>query len=225
MKSQKPITTKENQYGNTDALVSRHPAFGMIRVSRINGEQRLFGSEVENAGHISIEVKRGEEVWSLHEKSYSANGPLCLRVAMSYAQFAEAICNQICGEGIPCTLEYVNGEYVSAISQNTVSVSEQIKLDIKEYTKKINDPLDMLEGQIHGLKISEKQKELLIETLEVSRRELNSNLPFVISQCEEAVEHITTKSKIEVEAFAQGRIRDLGMQALAEKQLFKLRGE
>lgn len=219
MNAQKPTVSKEKFGGSDDALVYTHPAFGMIRFARTNGSQKLFGSEVDNAGYISIEVMQGQECWHLHEKHYYANGrtPI-IRLAMSYAQFAEAITNQNCGDGIPCTLEYIEGKRIPAISENTVSVSEQIKLDIKEQSKKITDTIDLLEGQISGLKLGEKQKGLLIKTLDSTRRELKSNLPFIISQCEEAVEHITTKAKIEVEAFAQSRIRDLGMQALAEKQ-------
>jgi len=217
IKSQKPTVSKE-KFGSEDNIVYNHPAFGMIRFGRTNGSQTLFGSEVDNAGYISIEVKGGSEYWHLHEKHYSSSGkPTIIRLAISYAQFAEAITNQNCGDGVPCTLEYINGERLPLISQNTVSVGEQIKLDIKAQSKKITDTIDLLEGQINGLKLSEKQKGLLIQTLDGTRRELTSNLPFIIDQCEEAVEHITTKAKIEVEAFAQSRIHQLGMQALAEK--------
>ena len=214
IKPQKP-TVKHEQ----DNIIYDHPAFGMIRFGRTQGSQTLFGSEVDNQGFISVEIKNGSEYWHLHEKRYSSSGKLSIvRLAMSYAQFSEAITNQNCGEGVPCTLEYINGHRVPAISQNTVSVGEQIKLDIKKQSKKITDSIDFLEGQIEGLSLSEKQKKLLISTLDTTRRELTSNLPFIIDQCEEAVEHITTKAKIEVEAFAQNRIHQLGMQALGEKQ-------
>jgi len=216
--SQKPTVTTEKFGGNDDSLVYKHPAFGMIRFGRTNGSQKLFGSEVDNAGHISVEVMQGQECWHLHKKHYCANSRFpIIRLAMSYSQFAEAITNQNCGDGVPCTLEYINGERIPSISENTVSVSDQIKLDIKEQGKKITDTIDLLEGQISGLKLSEKQKDLLIQTLNSTRRELKSNLPFIISQCEEAVEHLVTKAKVEVEAFAQSRIHQLGMQALAEK--------
>jgi hypothetical protein len=202
-----------------DTIVSTHPAFGMIRFGRTNGKQTLFGSEVENAGYVSVEIKHGEENWHLHEKHYSSSGHSSIvRLAMSYAQFAEAITNQNCGEGVPCTLEYLNGQRVPQIKNNTVGVSDQIKLDIKEKSAGINNAVNDLKKQINELSVSGKQKGVLIAAAEKIQKELNSNLPFIIDQCEEAVEHITTRSKIEVEAFAQGRIRELGIQALAEKQ-------
>lgn len=219
MKSQKPTVKQDNgNFSGDDTIIYNHPAFGMIRFGRVNGSQKLFGSEVDNMGYISVEIQQGEEHWHLHEKRYRGTGKHIVKLAMSYAQFAESITNQNCGEGIPCTLEYIQGERVPVIEENTVGVSEQIKLDIKEQSRKINGAIKDLYTEIENMKATEKSKGELRVKADKIARELNSNLPFIISQCEEAVEHITTKAKIEVEAFAQSRIRELGMQALAEKQ-------
>ena len=219
MQKIKPTTETKELYSDR-VTISKHPAFGLFRVARINGTQHLFGSEVLPSGYIEIEVKPGEEWWRLSGKTYhaSTSAPI-MRVAMSYAQFAEAITNQNCGEGIPCTIEVANNQRVPAILENTLSVSDQIKLDLNEQSKSINDALKDLYAQIEGLKISKKDKEELKGKADKIGRELNSNLPFIVEQCEEAVEHITTKGKIEVEAFAQSRIHQLGMEALAYKQL------
>ena len=218
MNSQKPTVKKdEGHFSGDKTIIYNHPAFGMIRFGRTTGSKKLFGSEVENAGCISIEIQQGEEHWHLHQKYYRGTGKHIINLSMSYAQFSEAICNQN-AEGVPCTFEYVQGQRIPSIEENTVSVSEQIKLDIKEQSEKINSAIKDLYAEISNIKISEKAKGELRVKADKIKMELTSNLPFIVAQCEEAVEHITTKAKIEVEAFAQSRIHELGMEALADRQ-------
>ena len=219
MESIKPTVKKdEGRFGGDTTLIYNHPAFGMIRFGRTSGSKKLFGSEVENSGCISIEIQEGEEHWHLHEKYYRGTGKRIINLSMSYAQFAEAITNQNCGDGVACTFEYIKGERIPEIAENTVSTTEQIKLDIKDQSDKINSAMKDLYTEINNMKATEKAKGELRTKADKVERELRANLPFIVEQCEEAVEKITTKAKIEVEAFAQSRIHQLGMEALAEKQ-------
>ena len=91
---------------------SRHPAYGFIRMSRVNGGSgRLFMSPLRHENRISITIGEAEQVRSLSTDAHYA-GRQIIEVQMSEAQFAQFITNSMNHAGAPCTITSNNGKMI-----------------------------------------------------------------------------------------------------------------
>ena len=52
---------KENRFGDKESEIHRHPAFGLIRFSRMSGGSKdFFGSDLKEENYIQLEVVQAE---------------------------------------------------------------------------------------------------------------------------------------------------------------------
>jgi ElaB/YqjD/DUF883 family membrane-anchored ribosome-binding protein len=70
--------------------------------------------------------------------------------------------------------------------------------------------------QMFGSKasINKGDREAILGKLRMLMQNINSNMPFVQSQFNEAMDKTVTEAKAEVEGFVEGKIRALGIDAL-----------
>jgi hypothetical protein len=101
----------------TDPVVSadgdeRHPAFGVIGISRIHATpgEVLFASDVQHPEYIRVQVHEASRKRRL-KRDWVHPGPLVCEVSMSLAQFASFVASGGTGN-VPCTIEYAgSGEH------------------------------------------------------------------------------------------------------------------
>jgi len=97
--------TAEPHDRERDGVVERHPAFGLLRASRVTGRATLFGANFDVDAYVQIELQTAkldshlQTEWPFPEK-------IVATVAMSEAQWATFVSSMNVGSGTPCTIEY-----------------------------------------------------------------------------------------------------------------------
>src|SRR5882672_7065002 len=95
-----------------DTVVEEHESYGMVGLSRFTcgGEGlNLFGSSIQHSSGMRLRVMHGEKRRDLNREWYSGRDTI-VEITLSPAQFAELITTPNCGQGVPCTLNFVTGE-------------------------------------------------------------------------------------------------------------------
>ena len=195
-----------------------HPMYGMISFSRSNcgGAMNLFGSSVPCDTVINITLKKGIVDRDLNTEWFYGRKML-FEVALSPAQFAEAITNMNCGDGIPCTIRY-NGAEKQSYRLIDCPYEPQFTLyehEFKETCHSTNENVNKLLSDAKDLlnkkSIRKSDVNELINKIDQISRELNSTLPYVQSSFNEYLNKSVDEAKQEVEAFIQHRLTQLGL--------------
>ncbi len=195
----------------------KHPAYGMIGISRVSGSTSLFGSEVDHNSFIKLEVKRAERHRDLAHDWYFGRGLVC-EVWMSHAQFAEAITTLNVGDGIPCTIRQVEGGARCELppEDNRAAVFEQeLKDSAKETASDLRKVLAGLAALAEKDRIGKTELRELVKELSQAICGITSTLPWLEKQFREEMERTVQRAKTEVEAFVTGAIHRAGLEALA----------
>lgn len=213
--------TVTQQSGPMEGVRKAHPAYGMLRFSRIQGGQgKMFGSEINHNSYIQMELCPGEEHRSLSNTYYYGRSQILCSVMMSHAQFAEMITSMNIGSGVPVTIDFIADDVGQRPGiADTETLHEQIQNEVKERTEKVTRTAAALEQEMKAMladsKVPKAKQAALLELARQITMELQSNMPFVLDQYQEAAEKVGAKAKAELEAYTTAVIHRLGEKALA----------
>lgn len=212
-------------FGNEERKNETHPSFGMARLTRVNGpEKLLFGSSVKPSSWVELQIARGVKEHGLGRDWYYRDVEL-VEIQFSPAQFAELITTFNCGSGVPCTISEMpdgtHGKKVKCFEEGDESQeTRQVIEKIREYGDKISAPLDSFLGTIDQIiadkKISQKLGTEIKGHFARMNQDLKSNLPFYISQLDEAASKVVSSKKAEIDAFMTTTMVKLGLQKFEE---------
>ncbi len=205
---QDPVQTKEDKNGDHYA----HPAFAQIGASRCSGGAHLYGSDFQHHHYITIRIKGSELVRSLSNEWHFGKQSL-IEVAMSEAQWATFVSSLNMGDGVPCTLQHIQGKPVPQLTP-PAKTTEKFSADMKKIMAEAQEELQkvseaLTEGNIGKTRARELQKRLQL----VSSR-LTGSAGFVADQFDEHMESTVEKAKVEVNAYAIGVVQRAGLDAL-----------
>lgn len=221
----KPIKSKDSWKGE----VSRHPAFGILKmnVTQTGGlGATLFGSNLKHNSYMHFQLQIGEEVREneadvRYSKSYDKSvKPLIADFSMSMNQFVNLITTPNTGEGVPCTLNYYSTG--SLFKAPTIDMSEnenmanRIKDDIhramSDESAKFHEVLNTINELVSKGKAGKKDLTELSRNLTSLITNLPSNLEYSVSLAEEAVDKMIAVSKCEIEATLMNSLKQLGIE-------------
>lgn len=189
----------------------QHPSFGLLSLHRIQGNTRLFGSELVHQHFVSLKVCTAEVVESYGEEKYNPTGTE-IEVFLSWSQFVEAIGTMNVCPGQPCTLRFIKGKGYIDQPPRPVSISARMRA----YADKTVGELAKLADEIHAE--ASKTKGMSRAKIRDMSRTLaswaSSNLSFVLEQTQEQVDKMVSRGRVEVVETARGVLTKLGMQAL-----------
>lgn len=242
--SQRPTVRLEDRAGGDKGQIYEHPAFAVIRVSNPQGHRVLFGSDVEHNNYIELEIATADLERSLHNDWIHGDTRPIISVAMSHAQFVSMIQSSGKGAGTPCTLQYApvdrnkNVERVPQIEplQSKADLTkDEIQRDAAKALELANKAIDALDRKIEEIKLkkSVSKKDLndvqpLIRVAKNKIENLPVNLRFALSCAEEAIDKAVHDAQIEIEASAEHKLRQIGLEAInpsAEIDVNRLLGE
>jgi hypothetical protein len=200
--------------------VEEHPAFGVIGWNRQQNSGRdnasLFMSEMNNQNVISISIK-GAKVYRKRgkERVYSQNE--IVRVNLTAGQFSQFITTPNTGDGVPCTLQRVEGrEQIPDIDRT--DRYGKFKKDIAEQQGEFKDNMDNLlsraQQMAEGKSIKKTEMRELVREISMARQHLFANLPFLKVQMKEHMDGVVEQGKVEIEAFLENRLREHGLESL-----------
>lgn len=222
MKTTKPVCEKDPY---KDGEIENHPAYGLVGIHRITGTKKLYGSALDNhAGFMTLTVYRSTRHHSLSRDWYSAKSvrPL-LEIHMSSAQFAEFITTPNVGFGVPCTLHYVKGcdncegevdRISSEATTEATKIVESFQVDLENTLAKLKSILHECESVLEKKALNKQDRGQVLKLLKCAVQEFGSNIPFVLSQFQEAADKTVAQSKAEIDAMFGTVINRLGLREL-----------
>lgn len=233
---------QEPEYGQFErnepphrCVVTRHPSFGVIRLSHVQGGGgELFGSAVKHQNYVEIVVEQAEhtrEVELHYEHVFGTQrgrGPL-LRIAMSHVQLADLMFNANRGSGTPCTIkECRDGDFVEVWKETVAKPPEataskrqyidEFKADMAELGKVVEAARALAMEQAAAKTVNKGDREKLAAMLNKIEMEIKSNMPFTLKQFVEKVEDVTMQAKAEVAASVTSTLNALGLKAAQDSQ-------
>lgn len=198
----------------------KHPCFGLARFSRICGYSGfMFGSDVQSENFIELTINHAERVQGDYRVHYYDYGKSIVRLKMTQTQFAELLTNMNIGNGVPVTLEAVNGEQIEQFDLNEAKNHlDELKDDFKERSKKTVNSLietsNELKRIINKKNLSKKDQEDAMNLLDRYITEIRSNMPFFIKLYKEETADIVQRAKSELDGMIQSCVIRAGVKAL-----------
>ena len=210
-----------------DQEPEKHESYGMLKISRVtsNPPKNLFGSSIRHGHYITLAICEGEKRRDFQKDWYSTRKQL-IEVEMSATQFADAITSLNVGEGVPCTIHYVESDKdpesakvrfrekcpeVNFKQLATKELKEEMG-DLAKLLATLKKDAEEILNSKGTIKASEKKK--LLADLRRIEQELSSNLPFVHECFNESVERTVVEAKGEIDATYQGMRERLGDEAI-----------
>jgi hypothetical protein len=142
---------------------------------------------------------------------------ILVEVLLSPNQFAEFITSPNMGDGVPCTIRFAEGKTAPPCPNR--SQRELFEEEFKEHLEDIVSKTSQIVNDVKNLfdtksNITKGDRAAILSKLNGLQQDVESNLPFIHSQFNEAMDKTVTEAKAEVEAFVEGKIRSLGLEAL-----------
>lgn len=226
-KEQAPSMT----YGQGDSHeVYEHPAYGVATLMIVTGQQTLFGSDLTHQQTVRIAVKRASHKRDLSNDWYHSKGLPVVEFELSHAQFAEFITSPGRGDGIPCTIRYIDGTAIPGI-EPVETKQQMLRREIEESARKrlgaIGSTIQELGELLDTGKLSGTALRAIHAELVRHAQQLPGSIAFVVEQGEEALEKATAAAKIEIEALVTHHVNRLGTEQarvaglIAPEQKFK----
>ncbi len=200
----------------------KHPSYGMVGFSRIThggakGGTNLFGSSLSHHHTIALRIKRASKKRSLSEDRYYGEETV-VEVEMSPAQFAEAITTLNVGDGVPCTIRRIGRQGVENCPET--SMRQLFEAEFEHACVSTSDvAFDLIkkaEALLSQKTVKMSDRKELVELLRKISLNLKSNLPFIGTQFNEAMDKVVADAKGSFEAAIATRISDLGIKAFSE---------
>lgn len=222
--SEKPISTPTMNYaGDQDGEMITHPAFGVIKLSKVtsSGRHIMFGSDTGHRDFIRIDLETAANKRSHHRDRIDSREHIT-SLYMTHAQWARFISSAGDGSGTPVTLRsYRNADgqmQVLPEIERSETMRETHSREIEEIAQRYAKESESLLRSIEELLASGKANKTQLKELRDVAYQLAVNMPknmaFVQSSLEENMELTLEESKCDIEGFILGRIVDAGLGAL-----------
>lgn len=202
-----------------DVTTHEHESYATISISRAaHGNARpLFGSNLKHGNSIYLRLNHAKKERQL-SSDWIFSTKCIAEVEMSYSQFAELITSLNQGEGVPCTLRYLNGKSIEpppAVDGTQIRKQEFAK-DQQEIKNKAADALKKAKDLLDKKSVTMADRKEIVSMLESLCQELGPNTDFKLKCFDEYAAKTLTEAKSEVEAFVQNKLIAIGNQALVE---------
>ncbi|MCU7667646.1 hypothetical protein [Bacillus thuringiensis] len=198
-----------------------HESFGMLQFSRTShgGDTQLFGSSIPHRETIRMRIAPGAVERSLNHDYYYAENKSYIEVEMSHAQFSEAITSMNMGSGVPVTIRRLNGEQIDSIEMKNkrIQFEEEFENTMENIMEQLESLVSDSEDILRNKKsLTKSDRETILKQLFSIKREIGSNMPFVLSQFNESMDKVVHEAKMDMEASAASRLMQLGFTKLDE---------
>jgi hypothetical protein len=195
----------------------QEPHYALVGLYRQHGTpKRYFGSELKHQETIALRISRCRVIRDLHQEWYHPREEL-IEVVITPNQFAALLTTMNVGSGVPCTLSFLQGEgHIPGASEEEPPQAVYVE-EFQQDCRQIARGMDDLIRTIEETPMTAKARKMLLDKAQGVRRHLGSNMPFVLSQFQEKMEHVVADGKAAIEAFVTGMVQRTGWEALRGK--------
>lgn len=199
--------------------VETHESYGLVSFSRVFGHSGfMFGSDVLSENFIELRIAHGEKVYDDGHCFYYHPNDEIIRVKMTNTQFAELLTNMNVGDGIPCTIERLNGKVINQQKEMPDSLLQEFKKTYmgksKEILNSLNDTKDELCRLIDKKNLTKNDQERMKGLVSKYITEIRCNMPYFINQYKEETANVVQRARTEIDAALQGAVIRAGVKAL-----------
>lgn len=201
-----------------------HESFGMLEVSRVQGDIDLFGVDYPTGHFITMRLYEGVLIERSGTNWFHAR-KIISEIRMSDVQFATMITGMNLGGGHPVTIAYRTEGPMREMGKppKMDSPSEKAKGTIKKSVKETSARLDRafarLEEALGPGSVSKATLKEIRDEVYQARMELQQNLPFYVEQGEAAIEKAADRAGQEIDAHLSFAAQRLGMLALGKQMI------
>jgi len=223
-RKQVPIKSEKSSDGD---VVETHPSFGMVSVSRYtcSPPQHFFGSAIAHHAGVSLSISIASRRRNLSNNWYFGEGEL-VEINMTEAQFAELMCS-FNTSGVPCTINHVNKRVADLYPDVGVppcperNERKQIEAEFKREMANITQGLQDLIEKARVLEtkpnINKTDRREFLNIAETLQRKIDSCLPFIQGQFNEAMDGVLVNAKADLESFTGQILRQAGVEAVQDR--------
>jgi hypothetical protein len=207
---------------NNKETIEEHNSYGLIGLSRISAGERginLFGSSIRHSSIMTLRIRRAVKRRSLARYWFGSKEEL-IEVYLSPSQFADLITTPNVGDGVPCTIRYINRQPMGECPEES-----QRQIFQRELEDDVSEAMTEANTLVAEVKEMQRQKKTVtndfVDKIEMLAQHINANMPFLHQQFVRAMDRTTTEAKAEVEEFVNAKVYSLGIEGLTDmvKQL------
>ena len=194
------------------------PSFGQIVFSRVTGTADFYGSELTQDHYIEMTLMHSSVKRDLSQDWYHADGGLPLaRVRMSSGQFSEMITSMNHGDGVCCTIEFIDGKRTPPLVKQESRkefVHRKFEDRMAEFAKRLREKQNQAREIVKKKTLSKEDIKNLTFHLDWLTQEIAGNIPFFAKCFQETMDDVVLEAKLEVENAIQHKINILGLTEL-----------
>lgn len=197
----------------------KHKSWGMIGLSRVfySGSRELFGSDVTNHTGITLTIKHAQKSRELG-RDWTMGDDMIIRVVLSPNQFAELVSNMNVGDGVPCTIDFIQGEgYIDFLPDDNKLVkieTDRMEKDA-EIMQRLKDSAKQLDRLIKDKKMPKGIGEEILEELCAVHTYLDaSGSDFLRDQAKREIADMVVEAKTQVSDYVNHKIFSVGLEKL-----------
>jgi len=201
-----------------------HPSYGMIGFSRVTGNPgRLFGSPLRShESFVTLRISHGQRIHELgYDRFYGPMRGEIIEVILSAGQFSELLTTMNIGSGVPCTIRYIDGKEIPKPPEETELEVEKVrkgfKKDLKDIVAQIKKDRAALEELLGKKTLSKADKDTIAWMVAKVEQHVEANMPFMLSQFEEASEKVVKHAKAEIDSFITTNVIAEGLRTIKER--------
>ena len=164
----------------------------------------MYGSKLKHNYYIVLTVSRSALTRDLSQEWYHPTEEI-IEVRMSENQFAQMITSLNRGTGSPCTIQRVQGKRIEDPKHTieTETIRKEFKRATENVTTQLREALRKLDELTSpGVKVSKSTVASLKESIAAAVSGVDSSMPFIIGQFEEAIDDTVASAKNDIEAYA-----------------------
>lgn len=182
-----------------------HPSWGLIGVSRVQSHPGavLFDSDIQHMHSVVLRIDTAERKRDLKHDWHHPEERI-IEVQMSEAQWGAFVSSFGVGNGVPCTIRYMDGKMVpEAPYQPRLQESmDEVKRAADDAVKAVREARDAYE---------EKRTAANRRSLYHAIENLPSNLTFAAESLTKHTENVVTKARADIEAMALRAAEQVGL--------------
>jgi len=170
-------------------------------------------------GYITMSVSKVRQHRSLGD-TYHMNENELIEVKMSYSQFAESITTMNYGCGVPCTLNYFNGEKLPSI-ESQVNEVDLFADDVVDEIADLLIKVDGLYNEVAAAKMTKGLQSRLLSKISNLSGMFKSRLPFIEKVYIEKLDKLKAKVKTDIAAWMDHVAITKGIESIKSEYLLK----
>lgn len=216
------VEPSPHSHHDPDAVRVSHPAFGMVKASRVSGQGNLFGVDWPQQHYVTLTISTAVMDRNL-SRDWTHAQQQVIEIALSEVQWAQMLTGMNT-EGVQCTIERLavpRGMPVGMIPSLPphLSDAENHKAEVQAAADRAMEKTREAEAMLHTLmagtgSITKTKLAEVLSVLRAGNREATDTLPFVADSAREAIAENVVRAKSEVSAFISHATNQLGERAV-----------